>query len=229
LDVHAPHEQIHSKKDFFLHLLTITIGLLIAVGIEGAVELYREHKLVKEARTTMREEIEYNSRQLNEALGKLNQETDGITKNIDLLTRILQNPKTGAAKNASINAQFSITGLRDTAWKTAQTTGALTFMPYTDSRHYTEVYETQQEFLSEQQKILDDEAQFLGMVAKSNFGHGDVTKNQASAALERFGIWRAHLVYVRLMAKIAAADNKAFLEGKEGPHEMHESVGGGGK
>jgi hypothetical protein len=49
LDVHAPHEPIHGVKDFLLHLLTISVGLLIAVGIEGCVELHREHKLVREA------------------------------------------------------------------------------------------------------------------------------------------------------------------------------------
>ena len=36
LDVHAPHEPIHGVKDFLLHLLTITVGLLIAVGLKDA-------------------------------------------------------------------------------------------------------------------------------------------------------------------------------------------------
>src|SRR5271170_7037336 len=51
-------------KDFLLHLLTISSGLLIAVGIEGCVELHPEHKLVREARETMREEIQYNSNEM---------------------------------------------------------------------------------------------------------------------------------------------------------------------
>ena len=38
LDVHPPHEKMHGFKDFLLHLLTITIGLLIALGLEGCVE-----------------------------------------------------------------------------------------------------------------------------------------------------------------------------------------------
>jgi hypothetical protein len=53
LDVHAPHHRIEGWKDFLVHLLTISVGLLIAVGIEGCVELHREHKLVREARETM--------------------------------------------------------------------------------------------------------------------------------------------------------------------------------
>jgi hypothetical protein len=61
VDVHAPHHPIMSLKEFLVHLLAITVGLLIAVGIEGCVELYREHSLVRDARQTLHEEIQYNS------------------------------------------------------------------------------------------------------------------------------------------------------------------------
>ena len=225
VDVHAPHNPIHGVKDFFLHLLTISIGLLIAVGIEGCVELHREHKLVREARETMHEEIEYNSKQMDDEVKKLDQEKAAIAKNIETLTRIEENPKDKEAQNKSIDANFSNIGLRDTAWKTAQATGALAFMPYAEAQRYAGVYDSQQEFLSQQNKILEDEAQFLGVIAETDFGHGDVTKEQASETLQRFGVWRGHLAYLALMAKVTAATDKAFLEGKEGPHEMHEELG----
>ncbi len=32
LDVHAPHETVHGWRDFFTHIATITIGLLIALA-----------------------------------------------------------------------------------------------------------------------------------------------------------------------------------------------------
>ena len=38
LDVHPPHEAAHTWKDFFIHIATITIGLLIAIGLEQTVE-----------------------------------------------------------------------------------------------------------------------------------------------------------------------------------------------
>jgi hypothetical protein len=227
LDVHAPHEPIHGWKDFLLHLLTITVGLLIAVGIEGCVELHREHKLVREARETMREEIQHNSGEMKDTLGKLDQQAATMKKNIETLTRIQENPKDKEAQKASISAQFSVVGLRDTAWKTAQTTGAMSFMPYSEAQRYSDVYGSQQDFLNQQDKILEDEAQFLGVIAKTNFGHKDVTPEQASLALERFGVWQTHLAYLDLMAKVTAANDVAFLEGKEGPHEMHMELGGG--
>ncbi len=39
-DVHAPHESIHTWKDFIIHIATITIGLLIAIGLEQTVEYF---------------------------------------------------------------------------------------------------------------------------------------------------------------------------------------------
>jgi hypothetical protein len=38
LDVHPPHEAAHTWKDFFIHIATISVGLLIAVGLEQSVE-----------------------------------------------------------------------------------------------------------------------------------------------------------------------------------------------
>jgi hypothetical protein len=224
VDVHAPHHPILNLKEFLVHLLAITIGLLIAVGIEGCVELYREHSLVREARQTLREEIEYNSHKMDDAVSQIEGEKTAIAQDIKVLTRILENPKDKDAQNASINADFSMVGLHDTAWKTAQTTGALAYMPYAESQRYADLYGTQQEFQTQQGKILDDEARFLGVMSKTDFGHGDVTAEQASQALEPFGVWREHLLYLGLMAKVTAASDKAFLEGKEGPESMGEKI-----
>jgi len=38
IDVHAPHGGLHTWKDFWIHLGTITLGLLIAISLEQSVE-----------------------------------------------------------------------------------------------------------------------------------------------------------------------------------------------
>ena len=48
LDVHPPHEAAHSWKDFFIHIATIVIGLLIAIGLEQTVE-WVHHRHEREA------------------------------------------------------------------------------------------------------------------------------------------------------------------------------------
>jgi hypothetical protein len=58
LDVHPPHHPTHTWKDFFIHIATIVIGLIIAVGLEQSVEaLHRRHERT-ELRASLRRELE---------------------------------------------------------------------------------------------------------------------------------------------------------------------------
>ena len=43
LDVHVPHKSEHTWTDFFIHIATICVGLLIAIGLEQSVE-YLHHR-----------------------------------------------------------------------------------------------------------------------------------------------------------------------------------------
>lgn len=43
--VHAPHGGVHSWRDFFVHIAIITIGLLLALGLEQIVQsIHHEHQ-----------------------------------------------------------------------------------------------------------------------------------------------------------------------------------------
>lgn len=60
LDVHAPHESIHTWKAFFIHIATICVGLLIAVGLEQSVEaVHRSYQ-----RKHLRESLQHESEQI---------------------------------------------------------------------------------------------------------------------------------------------------------------------
>jgi hypothetical protein len=55
IDVHAPHGGIHTWRDFWIHLGTIALGLLIAIGLEQTVEwmhhLHQRHQLEEDLHT----------------------------------------------------------------------------------------------------------------------------------------------------------------------------------
>jgi hypothetical protein len=61
VDVHAPHQPIHTWKDFWIHLATITVGLLIAIGLEQSVEglhrLHQRHQLEEDLRAEARKNL----------------------------------------------------------------------------------------------------------------------------------------------------------------------------
>ncbi len=55
LDVHPPHHPTHTWKEFFIHIATICVGLLIAIGLEQSVEAVHRHgerlELIREMHT----------------------------------------------------------------------------------------------------------------------------------------------------------------------------------
>jgi hypothetical protein len=62
LDVHLPHKAAHTWVDFFIHVATICVGLLIAIGLEQTVEVFHHRNQVCELEEQMHEVLE-NDRQ----------------------------------------------------------------------------------------------------------------------------------------------------------------------
>jgi hypothetical protein len=50
LDVHPAHHAAGTWRDFFIHIATIVIGLLIAIGLEQTVEYFHHRHLAHQAR-----------------------------------------------------------------------------------------------------------------------------------------------------------------------------------
>jgi hypothetical protein len=68
LDVHPPHEAAHTWKDFFIHIATIVIGLIIAVGLEQTVELVHHSHQRHELQENLRIDNELNRDWANQDL-----------------------------------------------------------------------------------------------------------------------------------------------------------------
>jgi hypothetical protein len=223
-DVHPPHKAIGSASEFFLHLFTITIGLLIAVGIEAAAEHHQHRKLAQEARETMTEEIRKNAGTINEALGEIALEQQKMALNLAAVRKVQLNPNDPSAGDANLDISYNSTGLEDTGWKTAQATGALAFMPYTESSKYSGIYGAEETFLKEQDQLTEDEARILGTIQKFHLGHGKLTKDAADAMAEQFGIWQGHLLAMKIAADVLQEQQNAFLEGREPKHGLSERL-----
>lgn len=68
LDVHPPHAPTHTWRDFFIHIATITIGLLIAVSLEQTVEALHHHHQRVELEQQLQEEAQLNTRRISASL-----------------------------------------------------------------------------------------------------------------------------------------------------------------
>ena len=128
MDVHPPEKSIRTWKDFLLHLLTITIGLFIALTLEAAVESMHHRHLVREARENLRSEIEANHQLYAKNARELQLNRVQLAHDLDQL-RELRDGKHLSDPNLSWSLNWS--GYGDAAWKTAKESGAV---PYMDSR-----------------------------------------------------------------------------------------------
>ncbi|AEU34786.1 hypothetical protein [Granulicella mallensis] len=137
MDVHAPHQPVHTWRDFFTHLTIVTIGLFIALTLEAFVEYLHHRHLVHEARENIRQEIEHNHEAAQKDLVLLQRNVDSQEANIKAIHALMADPKNF---HGSIDNSMNFDSLNDAAWRTARDTGALGFMPYDEVQRYSDLY-----------------------------------------------------------------------------------------
>ena len=138
LDVHPPHHTPHTWRDFLLHIATIVIGLLIAIGLEQTVEYFHHRHQVKETRAALRIEREQNRLRLAQATIEFRRVDALLQHNLAVFTA-LQRPH-AAAPTPLLGWSSTITGFTGAAWQAAQHGGGAEFMPQEEVRSYSRLY-----------------------------------------------------------------------------------------
>ena len=210
IDVHPPDEPIHGWRDFLLHLFTITIGLLIALSLEGLVEWQHHRHLVHEAETSLHAEIQSNAKDLPDTIADLHKQQDSLKHDAVVLNYLIKNGKMPEHEHMSI--AFHISTFDDVSWKTAQSTTALSYMPYARAQEYADIYSNQAElFISEQQAARDailSLAPFMNDKAKDQ---PDLTPEKADAMKQKIEILQGQLLLVDSLMNGLDQQYKKFL------------------
>jgi hypothetical protein len=182
IDIHPPEQAAHSWRDIFIHLATITVGLFIALSLEGCVEWQHHRHLVREARENIRTEMQENQKELHDALGQIHKEQAQVKADIEALKTLRKDIN---AHGLSVTLSFGNSALQDASWNTARETGALAYMSYPEVKDYAEVYRLQQLFAEQTARvtsaytnsfsvlyIFDVDAKEAPEVKKSDIGSG---------------------------------------------------------
>jgi hypothetical protein len=163
-------------RDFFVQLVIVTLGVLIALLLQGFVDWRRDQTLLHEARDTIRQELEDNQRELDTeiaGLAKRKSDLDNCLKFVDeLLTR-------GKTDIRSIDLGLSFAEFSVASWQSAERTGALALMEYRDVQSLSKLYDVQGLYVAQQRQELERVANAL------TWGTGDASK-APRADLEAF-------------------------------------------
>jgi hypothetical protein len=141
LDVHPPHAPTHTWKDFFLHIATITVGLLIAVSLEQAVEAVHHHHQIVELRDALHKEREDNRHRFARNTEYFRDESQRFQTNIAILVYVRDHPHSRLSDlPGAINWHTRSSSFDDAAWTTAQNSTTASLMPQEEVRTARRLY-----------------------------------------------------------------------------------------
>jgi hypothetical protein len=141
LDVHPPHAPTHTWRDFFIHVATICVGLLIAVGLEQIVERIHQHYELRELRESLDRERDANRRDIQRDIHDWRWEMVELQNDLMVLHFIRQHP--GVAQGDLPGDLFFIQSpkvIEAGVWDAAQQKGILSLMPVEETNRHATMY-----------------------------------------------------------------------------------------
>ena len=189
IEVHPPEKRIHGVGEFFLHLFTITIGLLIALALENAAGAVHHRHQREEAEATIRQEMRENREELAKADAAIKGELNNMRAALDYLQARSQGKD---ASTAGISLGLSMIHLQNAGWRTAAVTGAVQYMDYKAVQQFAAAYDLQEVFNGLQSQTLDNYLNLNSHIA-TNKDPKSLTPQNAEAAIPDVRTTIAHL------------------------------------
>jgi hypothetical protein len=146
LDVHPAHHAAHSWKEFFIHIATIVLGLIIAVGLENTVEYLHHRSQAKEAREALQRELTRGREVLRINVFELKLNEKNLRANLAVLHR-LRRHSPEPDDRLLVGSGWRI--FSDVAWKNAVETGAVAYLSPEERTTYSFQYLQQNLFNTE--------------------------------------------------------------------------------
>jgi hypothetical protein len=188
-EVHPPHRRINSVGEFFLHLFTITIGLLIALALENAASAVHHRHQREEAETTIRKEMADNRAHL----AKADEAIQGELRNMNGAVGYLEQRSRGNDASAEgLSLGFNMIHLQNAGWRMANATGVLQYMDYDDVQRFAESYDEQDVFNGLQSQTLENYLKLNSYFA-ANKDPKHLSRDEIDSALSDVRTTIAHL------------------------------------
>ncbi len=137
MEIHGPEGPTNSFKDFAIHIVIVTIGILIALGLEGIRETIYEHHTVRDARENFHAELQGNRNNLDQELRNDQKTLAQLDAIIADLPQLRKKPAQFAQRVAELNPSGYF--FSSSRWESALSTGALGHMSVDEVNRYAEV------------------------------------------------------------------------------------------
>jgi hypothetical protein len=175
MEIHPPTKPIESIKDFLIHLSMITIGILIALGLEQAVEAWHHHELGVQARENILNELRDNKKEIDNVRAGIEKNREQLTNTLHIIRQLLAHQK---LERAEMGIKVSGASLSSTSWTTAAATGALGYIGYAEAQKFAHAYELQGLLLRMQEEAFGKSVAPLAILSLAPGGPDGLTDEQ---------------------------------------------------
>jgi hypothetical protein len=147
MEIHLPGH-VRTFRDFCVHLGIITLGSLIALGLEQVVEAHHRAKIGRETVVSFRGELAYDRQQVLEVMAA----TAGLRGQLQTQIAVIEAEREPAAKAAIPieYPQIHFDYIASASWETAIATQALYYIPAADAKRFSEAYGVFSLFMDEE-------------------------------------------------------------------------------
>ena len=140
LDVHPPHESVHTWKSFFIHIAIISIGLLIALCLEKTVEFFHHRHQAREGMELLLREVNENRKALQYD-AKINEWAERQHRaDIGVLQRLRAGALVPGDRLIFIRPYEQLVG---SAWRIVHESDAAPYIPHKLMAIYSGLYDSQ--------------------------------------------------------------------------------------
>jgi len=128
IEVHPPHEKIHTVKDFLIHIAAIAVGLLLAIGLEQSVEYIHHLRQAHDLEESLMQESESNRDVVMADITSI----DSAIEALETEAADLDKSSVSATKPAFVytpnSKNFYLLPVSNTAWLTVRDGGSLSLL-----------------------------------------------------------------------------------------------------
>lgn len=198
IEVHPPHENVHSWRQFLIHIAAIAIGLLIAIGLEETVVYFHHRHQLQEARHELTAELESN----RSVVGINLEAARKLTADLDANMALLRAPQISPSDIRS-KLVFGLGNFywpKDATWQAVKQNGSLGLMAHDELHYYVYIYEDIA-IIMEQMSELGARVELAGAIARRS-PDGNLTPRDIEELITATSEAQAKLAYSTLLLRL---------------------------
>ena len=200
----------YTASDYFFSFITITAGVLIALLINGMVEWNNNRALVAQARQTIADEVRGNKKDLDSTLTGMADDVKQFDNALKFANDLLTSRRTSISE---LKLHLNLADVTAAGWHSAERTGALSHMPYTEVQRYSLLYDLQ-DLYTEQQRALLGQLAAASSILSGDFNPDNPNPKDLEDFRNRVLQLRSHLVIHEQMARRLAERYAEVIAGR---------------